>query len=708
MFLVLSPLSPAPVPGDPPAVLPSTLDPLTREYTAPVKLALRTLGSGVDNFLNDNFDLALQQLEDTEATNLIAVPDYWLLYRARSLRAWANLPGALDAYRLLQTAHPLSVLAADASLELCEVLLESDKPAEVLDILDKLEPTGKILFLQGQALEGMGNRPGAANLYLRVFTDYVNSEAAGSAEEHLKLLSPGVLDKKENYRALLQRGENLVRAGRNREARSLLLRLTKLPAPDAYTSEKQYLLLAEADLRMRRISEALRYLQKVSAANPSLHVQAIYHEAVGNRRLGREKSFLAARDKALELYPQSPFTERLLYSVATYFDLENQAGAAGRAYRMLTQQFPDGTYTGRALWKLSLYSYIEGSYEEALQGFWKHLLSQPNAASSGASIFWMGRCYEKLDQPATASYLYQRTMELANRSYYGQQAEQAKAGLTYGSNHEQGSRWIDLSQLTGKLDQITIPTDSVAEPSKPAAQVIERARQLLQAELPQLALEELNRAIGIHSGENSLNYVQSHIHAGDEDYLRAIISLRRAFPGYSRRTITSLPQQVWELLFPQRHRDLVEAHAAKRSLDPNLVLGIIRQESAFQVSARSPANARGLMQILPSTGRDLAKQARIPRYSTSRLYDAGTNIALGTLHLSSLIKRYQGKLEFALAAYNAGHNRVNRWISELGEVDGETFVELIPISETRGYVKQVLTNKAIYTILAATTAESQN
>jgi len=117
-------------------------------------------------------------------------------------------------------------------------------------------------------------------------------------------------------------------------------------------------------------------------------------------------------------------------------------------------------------------------------------------------------------------------------------------------------------------------------------------------------------------------------------------------------------------------------------------------------NARSKANAMGLMQIMPSTGRILARKARTTRFSTKKLLQAETNIILGTRFLAFLLKTYE-KPELALAAYNAGDTRVDRWLKEFGNKDMAEFVEQIPFSETRGYVKQVLTNRAHYTRLTS-------
>ena len=112
----------------------------------------------------------------------------------------------------------------------------------------------------------------------------------------------------------------------------------------------------------------------------------------------------------------------------------------------------------------------------------------------------------------------------------------------------------------------------------------------------------------------------------------------------------------------------------------------------------TPAIARGLMQILPATASRLARQARIPRYNSKKLFQPETNIILGTRYLAMMVRRY-GRIEPALAAYNAGGTRADLWLKEFGNVDMPEFVERIPFSETRGYIKQVLSNKALYGLL---------
>ena len=131
-------------------------------------------------------------------------------------------------------------------------------------------------------------------------------------------------------------------------------------------------------------------------------------------------------------------------------------------------------------------------------------------------------------------------------------------------------------------------------------------------------------------------------------------------------------------------------------------MGLIRQESAFNPGAISSANARGLMQLLPGTA---ARQSRRKRGVGRRIYDPAYNIRLGCAYLAGLVTRFDGRLEQALAAYNAGDSRVKDWLSQRQFSEPAEFAETIPFRETRVYVQTVLRDAEIYRQLLTGKAE---
>jgi soluble lytic murein transglycosylase len=150
----------------------------------------------------------------------------------------------------------------------------------------------------------------------------------------------------------------------------------------------------------------------------------------------------------------------------------------------------------------------------------------------------------------------------------------------------------------------------------------------------------------------------------------------------------------------------LKKYAQENDLDPYLVASLIRQESEFNPGAVSRADALGLMQLLPKTGRKVARELHVGRFSTDQLLAPDFNLQLGTRYFREMVDQFGGRLEYALAAYNAGSDRVQDWMAN-GVAPNvvqspEEFVESIPFTETREYVQAILRNAAIYKRLYGT------
>jgi soluble lytic murein transglycosylase len=151
-------------------------------------------------------------------------------------------------------------------------------------------------------------------------------------------------------------------------------------------------------------------------------------------------------------------------------------------------------------------------------------------------------------------------------------------------------------------------------------------------------------------------------------------------------------------------RQSVERHSRAQSLDPFLVSALIRQESEFNPKIISHAHAYGLMQLLPSTGRQLARHYGIRRFRTSELLTADRNVQLGTYFFHNLLNSFDGQVELALASYNAGPGRAKLWRTWGPFREQAEFIETVPFHETRGYIQIVLRNADVYRRLYAGTS----
>jgi soluble lytic murein transglycosylase len=160
--------------------------------------------------------------------------------------------------------------------------------------------------------------------------------------------------------------------------------------------------------------------------------------------------------------------------------------------------------------------------------------------------------------------------------------------------------------------------------------------------------------------------------------------------------VSDVPMAYWQLVFPRPYWAQLESDSRANGVDPFLVAALIRQESEFNPEAVSRKSAYGLMQLLPSVGKSLAKKEGERHFNTSELLDPSTNLRLGTQDLRKSIDRYNGQVEYALAAYNAGDSPVHQWMSTNNYKDIAEWVESIPYTETREYVQGIVRNRELY------------
>ena len=684
------------------AVLPPSLEPFLPDYPEATMNALANLKGAVEKYLDGKYEAALDQIRSESSGRETRIGDVYLLYRAKSQLALNQTEQARKDFHSFRTRYPDSIHIQKAILGEAESWLKSKAPSEALEILRTapLQNTPKILYFSARAYEESGRKQDAIERYLRVYAQYVNSDLAIKAFRRVRVLDQKKVHPATGFRVILERAENLLRAGKVADSRKLLVQLGRHVAPDREAAERYRLARGDAESRRRRSTASLTYLQKVSTADPKLHAPALSLKALAYSRLGRENLLLKVRDETLRLYPDSPFTEAVLDRVADYLAANNKLDQAKIAYEALIERFPRGDRALGAMWKMAFFSYHEKDYPLAAAWFWKQVSASANPESAAGAIFWMGRCYEKLGDWPKAISVYESASLLSNDHYYGQRAREAKRKLLERSSPRVNSHdGLDFREITLKLDALQLPLSPFAPPANEITGVIERARQLTLAQLHSLALEELEWALRQWPHQTALRYLVSRVYENRGDQHNAIVSIRRAFPHYVSQHHSTLPGEVRQVLFPNLYMDSILRHARKHKLDPSLVMAVIRQESAFNASARSRADARGLMQVLPSTARQIARRAGVRGFTNTKLYQPEDNIMLGTYYLSTRMRKFEDSEPLALAAYNAGASRAVRWMNEFGIDDMDEFVEQIPFNETRNYVKRVLSFKAHYSRL---------
>ena len=226
----------------------------------------------------------------------------------------------------------------------------------------------------------------------------------------------------------------------------------------------------------------------------------------------------------------------------------------------------------------------------------------------------------------------------------------------------------------------------VASEPQPTADLI---TWLVAAGMFDEAIAEMKHAQRAHGRSPRLDATLAWVYRQQGEIRPAINTMRQAYPQYLSSRGEALPREIQEVIFPIDYVPLIKRYATQHGLDPFVVAALIGQESSYVADVRSPANAWGLMQILPTTGARLARVDGVRPFRTTMLTDPETNVRLGTRHFANLVRQLGG-VPYALAGYNAGENRVIRWKAERGPLEQAEFIDDIPFPETQMYVKKIL------------------
>jgi soluble lytic murein transglycosylase len=352
------------------------------------------------------------------------------------------------------------------------------------------------------------------------------------------------------------------------------------------------------------------------------------------------------------------------------------------------KMFPNSTYAPSAHWRAAWMNYRIRNYSEAARLMDEQLVRYPGGIEIPGALYWRGRIYEDEEHnfPQAMNY-YRRLSNVYSDFYYANLARQRMTVLG--------------------TQPATAPAPALNAARKPAApeltsELPENDTHLIKARL--LANAALNEYIApeIRASPTAEQWgalAQAEIYVSYGEYTRALQSMKHSGISFYTLPMEQVPSIYWHLLFPQPYWTELVANAGSNGLDPYLVASLIRQESEFNAGAVSRANAYGLMQLLPSVGKSIAKKHGIRRFDTRQLLDPSVNLKLGTVNLKQVLDRFGGQVEYALAAYNAGDTPVRQWLSSNDYKDVPEFVESIPYTETREYVQAILRNREMYRAL---------
>jgi soluble lytic murein transglycosylase len=256
----------------------------------------------------------------------------------------------------------------------------------------------------------------------------------------------------------------------------------------------------------------------------------------------------------------------------------------------------------------------------------------------------------------------------------------------------------DWNAVEGWLASIWGPEGQAAGPSPFALTAWQQGLELHQAGLEREATDSF---LSLISQSSSQPWSLYRLARAFDDLGMPHLAARAATGLLAKAgsPLEQAPRELVGLAYPLAYPSLIQAIAAENGLSPLLLLALIRQESFFDPLAASPAGALGLTQVMPPTAEEIARSLNLAGFSTSDLLRPEVSIRFGAYYLRSQMDLSGGNPYFALAAYNAGPDSAVRWSGSLPTSDIDLFVELIDFDETRGYVKLVLENYAVYRFL---------
>ena len=530
------------------------------------------------------------------------------------------------------------------------------------------------LLLLAAAREAAGDRDGALAAYERVYYEFPLSARAAEAEGAItRLRSPDVVVP-DRMKRDLTRAEQLFTARRWTAARAAFVAV--LPVATGADRDLAGLRIAECDHYLKKSKAAVTALQPYLRPGP-FEAEARFFHLTATRALGDRPRYVTLARDLIADHPYSNWTEETLNNLASHF-VGDDDEEADKAFRELATRFPRGRYAERAAWKIGWQSYRKGRFTETAVTFEAAAAMFPRADYRPSWLYWAARSREQLGSQAAALAIYRVVAADYLNSYYGRLASRA---LT--ARRESPPPSIVVS---GRVE------NGPLVPNEPFI------RALASIELHDAALREVDYARRIWGDSPALQATTAWIRnqralQGQttdrfSDLRGAITIMRRAYPQFMAAGGEQLPDDVLRIIFPLDYWPLIKKYSDNYKFDPYLMTALIAQESTFTPDVRSSANAVGLMQLIPPTARRYATKLGI-RYSSGILTQPETNIQLGMRYFKDLMDRFGGA-HFALASYNAGENRIARWIAERPGFDQDEFIDDIPFPETQNYVKRIL------------------
>lgn len=610
--------------------------------------------------------------------------DYALYWSAETDLAANNDAAAVVELQQFRKKFPNSVMTEQALQALGTAAIAAKQPAEAVAALDAYPQTPQrsaLLFLRGEAHEQVGQILEAAADYRSVYENFPTSEHAREAGVRFDFLSgtPDVQIPPIPIADRVAHAETLFAAKDWSDARDEYAKA--LAQLSGAAAERAQLRILECGMSLGAGASEVTALKITDA---DVDAERSYALAEYYRDQQQEAQMIAEVEAAAVRAPTSSWTDAALFLAGNYYWVQLDRARASAYYQRVVDGFPNGPDTASAQWRLAWTATLtrQPGAAELLE---HHLRNYPNSSYTADALYWLGRLAEEAGaQPLARSYYEKLTGRYA-QNYFGL--------LGADRLHALGPGPTQASDVLGVIPPVPDPPALDGKIPPAAAALKARADALRSIAFDSSAELEL-RAAYAATGEPRLLFEAAQEAAAAGQYGAAIVTVRQIFPQLESEAFSDIPHEVWLTAYALPFESTIRHWSRKNGLDPLLVAGLVRQESAFNPDALSVSDAVGLMQLLPKTARQVAHEQHL-RYSRTRLDDPDYNVRLGTAYFAGLEKQF-GSVEAALAAYNAGEDRVTSWTAGQTYHEPAEFVESIPFTQTRLYVQIITRNANIY------------
>lgn len=666
------------------AVLAVTCLPAASDPSAELKAGASALDA-------KRYQAAIAVLQPLEQ-KLPKLADYaaWFVASAQfSLKNYSAVPPALTP---VWKQVPSSPLAAKATLLDAQAFELSGAPKDAVNILRKNynslpQPQGDLAL--ATAFEAAGDQVSAAVYDQRVYFGYPASSEAAQADVALTRLRSGMGD---NYppsmpNSMLSRALKLLQNGQAQQGRKELEAL--VPQLGGAERDVARVRLGVADYDAKEYARARTYLSDLQIASPEADAQRLYYLLLSNQHLNNPDEAADMLNRLNRQYPESSWRMQALVAVANHYLTSNQPDSYEPLFRACYEGFPKDPQAAACHWKVVWTHYLQ-RLPDAADLLRAHLREFPSDESASAALYFLGRLAEDQHDANSARTYYEEVARQYPNQYYASQARDRLAAMGVGvPAANSAAQFLKTIAFPQRARTVSFQLESSA------AARVQRAHLLASAGLDDWAAGELR--FGAQNGEQpQIMAMELASLSSDTKPDQAIRYIKRYASSYMFLPLDSAPREFWTMAFPLPYRADLEKFSKQNDLDLFLMAALIRQESEFDPKAVSRANARGLTQIMPATGRELSRRLKVPKFTVGSLFQPVTNLELGTYYLKSLTNQTGGKLEAALAAYDAGLTHARTWLGWGDFREPAEFIETVPFTETRNYVQTVLRNADIY------------